>query len=674
MRLNKKLTVDQANQLEQMVFVGRLATKEELSLTFIDSAISFSDTSHRITFYIKCLSEVPESIEEHFEYRNKIFTANTNSGANRALLAREGVDFDRLNHIELRDQVPNLFENKLIVFRLVPQETIVFADIELLEDEKSLDKYFTLPGPKLRASETKRDLEEKLVQEHRPIILNYYPDVLQPTPELIIYEDTVYHVDLENKSNPTTYFQRELSDVKYIELSEEDLDYYLDIIYSDDLIYISSDKYLELKDEIQDKGKLLSEKLDDDEAKIITVEQPSQTEMKNKEEIVEEEGEDLKEKQKVMRSSELQFIEKFIHIARFKYRLFHEEEDLINFHTSIKTNTITILGGMSGTGKTQLARAYAEALELPEENLAFVPISPSYQEPGDVLGYLNPQTGVYYESETGLVNLLLRAEQDQNNLYMVIFDEMNLSQVEHWFSPFLSLLELKSNRKLHLFNDNNRVINGNYKPEVRLHDNIIFVGTVNFDETTRSFSDRLLDRVNIIEPRKAKFEDTIDFYKSLDSNVENDFNDVPISREVMRKRWLEHPEVGLHLLTKEEVETLDRVHNIINASDPQKGVSFRVALAITKFIVNLPEEEDGVIIERGKAFDYQLNQRILTKINGIDSFVEPLVGYYNGTEYIDGEITKILRSESAQKASNFTMSLQTLQNKAKELNIYGFAN
>src|SRR5699024_11538267 len=77
-----------------MVFVGRLAKEEELSLTLIDRAITFSTTSNKITFYIKCLSEVPESIEDHFEYKNKIFTATTNSYQNRALMSREGVDFE----------------------------------------------------------------------------------------------------------------------------------------------------------------------------------------------------------------------------------------------------------------------------------------------------------------------------------------------------------------------------------------------------------------------------------------------------------------------------------------------------------------------------------------------------------------------------------------------------
>src|SRR5690625_1883639 len=182
-----------------MVFVGRLATQQELSLTMIDQAIAFSDTTNKITFYIKCLSEVPESIEDHFEYQNKIFTATTNSYQNRELMNREGVDFDSLPYIDLQEKVPQLFQDRLIIFRLDAKDTIVFANMESFEDGKS-ERYFSLPGPKLRVTETQNDLHDKLVKERRPIILDYYPEVLTPSPELIMYEEFVYHVDLESKS------------------------------------------------------------------------------------------------------------------------------------------------------------------------------------------------------------------------------------------------------------------------------------------------------------------------------------------------------------------------------------------------------------------------------------------------------------------------------------------
>ena len=170
---------------------------------------------------------------------------------------------------------------------------------------------------------------------------------------------------------------------------------------------------------------------------------------------------------------------------------------------------------MSGTGKSQLAKLYGETMGLQYGNeLLMIPVSPSYHEPNDILGYLNPTTGVYYESETGLVDLLLKAQESPEQMFMVIFDEMNLSQVEHWFSPFISLLEVEEkNRYLNLFNENSYCVNPKYKSKIKIGDNVIFVGTVNFDETSKDFSDRLLDRTNVIVPTKMTFKESMDIMK-----------------------------------------------------------------------------------------------------------------------------------------------------------------
>lgn len=214
-------------------------------------------------------------------------------------------------------------------------------------------------------------------------------------------------------------------------------------------------------------------------------------------------------------SDEIQFI-KGLRQLTIDNGLQYKFEDLINFHISVKTNPLTILAGMSGTGKSRLALNYAKMLDLSEDNknLLFMPISPSYTEPSDVLGYLNSMNGLYVPSETGLVQFLIHADQNPDQMHMVIFDEMNLSQVEYWFSPFISILEKdKNERILSLYDEDAHCINEKvYPSKIKIGENIIFVGTVNIDDTTKDFSNRLLDRTFVISLEKVNFTD---FYKEF---------------------------------------------------------------------------------------------------------------------------------------------------------------
>lgn len=255
---------------------------------------------------------------------------------------------------------------------------------------------------------------------------------------------------------------------------------------------------------------------------------------------------------------------------------------------------------------------------------------------------------------------------------MVIFDEMNLSQVEHWFSPFISLLELnEEERYLTLFSDQDRCINGHYKSKIKIHNNIIFVGTVNFDETTTDFSDRLLDRANVIYPRKRSFIGIKNDYKKYQKVKEVE----PLN--VIHKAFLKNSSIDddlLNLLSTDELTLLDQIHELLQTYDKQKGVSFRTVNGIARFIANVPVNEEGeAMISREEAFDFQIVQRILSKIKGIETFVGPLVGtYVDENQYEEGALVKILISETGQKVSKFTNSIKFIKQKAKELMLYGY--
>ena len=186
--------------------------------------------------------------------------------------------------------------------------------------------------------------------------------------------------------------------------------------------------------------------------------------------------------------------------------------DLLTFHLSVKCGDITILGGMSGTGKSTLPVLYAEALAGATGTLdrfLQVDVNPSWLSLQDLLGGVNSLERSFEPSASGLYRQLLiaqeeeRRHQQESGIYIVSLDEMNLAHVEHYFSGFLQALE--GNRKVPVFDAASvnpaSMFASHGKLEIPAA--IRFVGTVNFDETTRQLSMRLLDRANLIRLRPS---------------------------------------------------------------------------------------------------------------------------------------------------------------------------
>ena len=330
---------------------------------------------------------------------------------------------------------------------------------------------------------------------------------------------------------------------------------------------------------------------------------------------------------------------------------------------------------MSGTGKTQLAKAYANVLGLKEdENLLFLPIRPSYTEPEDIIGYFNASNCMYIPSETGLLDLLIHAENNPDEMHMVVFDEMNLSQIEYWFAPFMSLLELKEEERiLKLYSKSVECKNGDkYKNSIKIGSNIVFIGTVNLDETTKDFSDRLLDRANIVNLSKQSF---LEFSKEKKESQNNTYNESYYSATVY-KSW-KNTKNSLEAFDENELMFLDNLHGLIQKYDKQKGVSFRILEKIGEYINNIPTDESkNLVISKDEAFDIEIKQRFLTKIKGTERQFGQLIGYFNddSLDILNSELYDFFNSQEAMAISNFEKTKDEIRRKAKELTLYGYTN
>ncbi|MCL6454728.1 MAG: AAA family ATPase [Alicyclobacillus sp.] len=359
------------------------------------------------------------------------------------------------------------------------------------------------------------------------------------------------------------------------------------------------------------------------------------------------------------------FLEQFAQQARDR-NLLYREEDLVNFHTAMKSSTLVILAGMSGTGKSRLVEVYGRTLGMDNEQLNIIPVRPSWTDDADLIGYVDSIHNVYRPGDSGLVDTLIQAENHPEKLYIICFDEMNLARVEHYFSQFLSVLEQpEGRRELRLYNEELMTRLYNYKeysPSITIGNNVMFVGTVNLDESTYHFSDKVLDRANVISLQMRPF--------ALLKDLGERRFEKGIRRQWTAREYADFRNSSDALqLTDDELALLDELHQTFQAVDPNRGIGYRVVRQMDAYLKNLPQ---GTALDRRTAFDLQLVQRVLTKVRGSEDELQLLVGRYHPERQtvVDSQILDCLNRHHT--VSDFAQTRSVISHKAKELRLHGY--
>lgn len=161
-----------------------------------------------------------------------------------------------------------------------------------------------------------------------------------------------------------------------------------------------------------------------------------------------------------------------------------------------------ILSGLSGTGKTELLLTYAHIVCVhmgldPDRHVLREAVSPDWRDPTGLLGYFNALHAEPTFQATAALRLVLRAHRNPHLPYFLILDEMNLARVERYFAPFLSAMESAKDPHIQLHAHDEPV--NEVPPAVAWPTNLRIGGTVNMDETTHPFSDKVLDRAFTME-------------------------------------------------------------------------------------------------------------------------------------------------------------------------------
>ena len=208
----------------------------------------------------------------------------------------------------------------------------------------------------------------------------------------------------------------------------------------------------------------------------------------------------------------------------------YSKDTIKKFIAGLHMSPISILQGISGTGKTSLPRAVAMAMtaddvrysvdngddELPQAPYRICPIQSGWRDKMDLMGFYNSFEKSYHETE--FFNALYLANQPkyEHTLFFIVLDEMNLSRPEHYFADFLSKLEQsEGQRKIKIDNVPEdicpkSIIGGT----LSIPKNVRFIGTANHDETTLEFAPKTYDRSNVIDmPRNCPSDKIPNFEK-----------------------------------------------------------------------------------------------------------------------------------------------------------------
>ena len=257
-----------------------------------------------------------------------------------------------------------------------------------------------------------------------------------------------------------------------------------------------------------------------------------------------------------------------------------KESDIINsrflhYLTALRTKPFMLLAGISGTGKSRIVRKLAQATTTQHyanesdrwddnrpENFELIQVKPNWHNSMDVVGFYSNISKKY--EFTPFVEFIVKAWQQKDTPYFLCLDEMNLAPVEEYFAEFLSAIESRStdsegnyitdpiikpfkdfgkndigedigkNMLKHLFGeadpiDKNPLAVQFYEKGLTLPPNLMVMGTVNMDETTFSFSRKVLDRAMSVEMNE------VDYDKFLSGETEafpllTDFNALLVNR------------------------------------------------------------------------------------------------------------------------------------------------
>ena len=372
--------------------------------------------------------------------------------------------------------------------------------------------------------------------------------------------------------------------------------------------------------------------------------------------------------------------------------------------TAIKSKPFLLLAGISGTGKSRIVRELARACwdEGSEEyeaqkprNFEMVQVKPNWHDSSEFIGYVSRVSGSPVFEAGDFLKFVAKAWENPEVPYFLCLDEMNLAPVEQYFAEYLSVVEsrkadgngvittdpiLKKCDEQWYFDLTAKLTNDDEirarfnKDGICIPQNLIVVGTVNMDETTFSFSRKVLDRAMTIEMNE------VNLYGGLDSQYEK-------IGKLEAANLIGTTVEGVDVYQNNKV-VCDMTLSYLEAVNTElEGTPFKVAYRTrNEFLLyvvnNLPynKEEDGSEIAQkeiiARALDEITSMKILSRIEGDETKIGNLLEQLR--EIISGQLKTISDIEYSatknEEGKAYSISLAKLKEMEKRLKTSGYTS
>ncbi len=365
--------------------------------------------------------------------------------------------------------------------------------------------------------------------------------------------------------------------------------------------------------------------------------------------------------------------------------------------TAIKSKPFLLLAGISGTGKSRIVRELARAcwVEGSEEykaqkpkNFEMVQVKPNWHDSSELIGYVSRVSGSPVFVAGDFLKFVAKAWENPEVPHFLCLDEMNLAPVEQYFAEYLSVVEsrkadengvittdpiLKKNGEdwyriltSELTSDEN-VRNQFLNDGICIPQNLIVVGTVNMDETTFSFSRKVLDRAMTIEMNE------VDLFGGLDDRHEK-------IGKLEAGNLIGTAVEGVDVYRENKAVCDMALKYLETVNTELEGTPFKVAYRTrNEFLLyvvnNLPynKDQDGNELEQNfviaRALDEITSMKILSRIEGDETKIGKLLDKLSTTI---GEQLKVVSEKeySAKKDDGekvYSVSLAKLEEMKKRL-------